>query len=88
MTVNVSKTRLSFDMSIGGEAVPCHQYMAPNGEAFIKWCGLIINKKTLNVQVSVLARQPAGSLTLVVTTSQALLACCCVSRARHVYINT
>lgn len=59
MSVNVSKTRLSFDMSIGGEAVPRHQYMAPNGEAFIKWCGLLINSNTLNVQVSEPATTPA-----------------------------
>ena len=52
MRVNISKTRLSFDMSIGGVPVPRHQYVAPNGEAFIKWCGLLINSKTLNVQVS------------------------------------
>ena len=52
MSINVSKTRLSFDMSIGGKVVPRNEYVTPNGAAFIKWCGLLINTKTLDVQVS------------------------------------
>ena len=51
MSINISKTRLSFDMGIGGKAGPRNEYVEPSGAAFIKWCGLLLNTETLNVQV-------------------------------------
>ena len=50
--VNATKTRLSFDMVVGGAVLPRNEYVTPNGARFIKWCGLLINDATLNVQVS------------------------------------
>ena len=50
--VNAAKTRLSFDVVIGGVALPRNEYVTPDETRFIKWCGLLVNAATLNVQVS------------------------------------
>ncbi len=51
MEVNATKTRLSFDVVVGGVALPRNEYVTPDGSRFVKWCGLLINAATLNVQV-------------------------------------
>ena len=48
------KTRLSFDMVVGGVVLSRNEYVTPDGSRFVKWCGLLINAATLNVQVGCL----------------------------------
>ena len=52
MEVNADKTRLSFDVVVGGIVLPRNEYTTPDGTRFVKWCGLLINAAALNVQVS------------------------------------
>ncbi len=56
MEVNAAKTRLSFDMVVGGVMLPRNEYVTPDGRRFVKWCGLLINAVTLNVQVKCCSR--------------------------------
>ena len=48
--MNPAKTKLSFDMRVGGEALPRNTYAARDGQEFLKWCGLLINVRTLELQ--------------------------------------
>ena len=50
--MNAAKTRLSFDTVVGGVMLPRNEYVTPDGQRFVKWCGLLVNAATLNVQVS------------------------------------
>ena len=62
--MNPHKTKLSFDLALagtggtsgggggggGGALVPASLYRDGTGAAFIKWCGLLINAASLEVQ--------------------------------------
>ena len=49
--VNAAKTRLSFNVVVGGVVLQRNEYVTPDGSRFVKWCGLLINAATINVQV-------------------------------------
>ena len=48
--MNPAKTKVSFDMSMGGQALPRNTYTADNGQEYLKWCGLLVNVRTLELQ--------------------------------------
>ena len=48
--MNPVKTKVSFDMSTGGQALPRNTYVARNGQEYLKWCGLLVNVRTLELQ--------------------------------------
>ena len=48
--MNPIKTKVSFDMSMGGQALPRNTYVARNGQEYLKWCGLLVNVRTLELQ--------------------------------------
>lgn len=48
--MNPAKTKLSFDMRLGDQALPRNTYTAKDGQEFLKWCGLLINTRTLELQ--------------------------------------
>lgn len=48
--MNPAKTKVSFDMSTGGQALPRNTYVARNGQEYLKWCGLLVNVRTLELQ--------------------------------------
>ena len=48
--MNPAKTKLSFDVRLGGAVLPRNTYTAKDGEQFLKWCGLLINVRTMELQ--------------------------------------
>ena len=68
--MNPAKTKLSFDMRIGGTVLPRNIYTAEDGQEFLKWCGLLINVRTLELQgdyTRYAGAQLASSLTVPLT---------------------
>ena len=50
MAVNPAKTRLNFRARAGTIDLPRSVWVDGAGRAFIKWCGLLVNEATLEVQ--------------------------------------
>ncbi|KAK9817956.1 hypothetical protein WJX72_004857 [[Myrmecia] bisecta] len=50
ISINPAKTRLNLDLHIGGRALERNEYHTADGCAFIRWCGLLINTRTLEMQ--------------------------------------
>ena len=54
MSVNPAKTRVSFALALGeaagGGVLPANLYRSDDGATFVKWCGLLINAATLELQ--------------------------------------
>ena len=48
--MNPAKTKLSFDVRLGDAVLPRNTYTAKDGEQFLKWCGLLINMRTMELQ--------------------------------------
>ena len=68
--MNPAKTKLSFDMRAGGSVLPRNTYTAKDGKEFLKWCGLLINVRTLELQgdyTRYAGAQLAASLTIPLT---------------------
>lgn len=65
--MNPAKTKVSFDMRIGDGILPRNTYTAKDGQEFLKWCGLLINVNTLELQgdyIRYAGAKLAGSLTV------------------------
>ncbi len=68
--MNPAKTKLSFEMRVGGSVLPRNTYTARDGQEFLKWCGLLINVRTLELQgdyTRYAGAQLAASLTIPLT---------------------
>lgn len=68
--MNPAKTKISFDMRVGGSVLPRNTYTAKNGQEFLQWCGLLINASTLELQsdyTRYAGAQLAASLTIPLT---------------------
>lgn len=51
VAINPTKTKLSFPMELAnGNCIPPSIYVAGNGSCFVKWCGLLLNTRTLEFQ--------------------------------------
>lgn len=51
VAVNPAKTKLSFPLELAnGKCIPPSIYVAGNGSCFVKWCGLLLNARTLEFQ--------------------------------------
>ena len=48
--MNPAKTKLSFDVGLGDAVLPRNSYTAKDGQQFLKWCGLLINVRTMELQ--------------------------------------
>ena len=48
--MNPAKTKLSFDVGLGDAVLPRNTYTAKDGQQFLKWCGLLINVRTMELQ--------------------------------------
>ena len=68
--MNPAKTKLSFEMRVGGSVLPRNTFTAKDGQEFLKWCGLLINVRTLELQgdyTRYAGAQLAASLTIPLT---------------------
>ena len=68
--MNPAKTKLSFVVRVGGRDLPRNTYTAKDGQEFVKWCGLLINVSTLELQsdyTRYAGAQLAASLTIPLT---------------------
>ena len=70
MQMNPAKTKLSFEMNMGGSVLPRNIHTAKDGQEFLNWCGLLINVHTLELQgdyTRYAGAQLAASLTIPLT---------------------
>lgn len=49
--VNRTKTALNFDMRLEGALLPRNELVEESGRRFVRWCGLLVNADTLEMQV-------------------------------------
>jgi hypothetical protein len=50
VSVNLAKTRVSFELSAGGRRLPRNTVRSADGQEFMPWCGLLLNTATLDLQ--------------------------------------
>ena len=48
--VSVAKTCLNFDAWVAGKRLPRNEHAAPCGARYVRWCGLLLNSDTLELQ--------------------------------------